>query len=1098
MKKNRLRLVLIVFLIAFFVLLYRLFDLTIIQGEEYREFSDNNRIKQINLNATRGNIYDHNGEELATNKLVYNLNLYSDRFNRIEKERRKDILIDITTILEEDGLDYLSDYFLGIYEFMYRDENDYFQHDKLPSNYVIDLIQENHILDQILNKSFAINDEIKFYPIKRTRDYLELRGKDLPIELNTDDGIKLDFIENDDYFYLIESKEINSGTDPLEYMISQVEEDDSFILYLITHPLSRKIVYDVLVENNLQGDIVLSDLVFPSDIDYLENKAILNRYSSKVTLDSNPKDDFLNLVKEHALPTLLSTSYMKQDSRVIPASILISMLERENPELRLTYQVDEENSTVTILFKDQELQDTNGSALETLIAEANRAGIVDQYILDENVINYAERALFDNGIYPRIYKSTWKYSYLSDKQDLLEKYEDISSADELFQHLRQEYDLLDEDPYLSFGAIYIMDEVDAQGYLAYSPINIASNLSTESHLKIEESIPKDSGFEVISQPTRFYPNGNLASHALGYIGSISETYELDNYVEYKQYDLNDIVGKTGLEESFENTLRGSKGSQLVYTDVYGRTTETIEQIEGVPGNNLYTSIDLDFQKEVQDILHDSMEATRVGANYSSYYGNYPTEIAQKTEIGVALVMDVKTGGILSMVSLPNYDPNLFVNGISNFDWTRLNNFDPDDIYAPRPILNNATQSAFTPGSTFKTVTSLAALEKGLDPTDPINNFGFVQIGDNRFHDLIYTDYGRRWGWLNLYDALKNSSNYYFYVLGLGYNPNQENDNDVQVTLADMESITSRLGLQSPTGIEINIPFESSGQHPNLSGKREILKSQLSQYLRQYLKEYAKENVVIEDTKLENDIDTIVAWIDKGKEISRSQVAESLNDMGYDPYKVINNGQDSITDVIKYSFLNMAEWKVTDSMNMVIGQGQNAYTPMQMVQLTSIIANNGTLVEPTLVSKIQNYNNTSDIYVQTPTVRETGVESQLFTELKEGMRRASSTAYLRDKLPYELGSKTGTAQIGSIDPDTGETYRPFVSEIAFAPFEDPEIAIYVSMVEGEKSANVRAAVTDIVYAYYKYVKDDPEYNLTRPGSVFEREEIENNTSNYYGQ
>lgn len=1091
MKKKRLSFIFLIFLIAFFVLLFRLFDLTIIHGETYRNFSDNNRMKKINIDATRGNIYDRNGEPIATSRLIYTLNAYSDRFNRLDDEEKENTLIKLTKILEEEGVNYQDDFFLSIYEFMYKDLDAYYKNDLLPYQRIIKIIQDNNLLKDIFLRSYSINDELTYYPIKRMREYLILKGKEMPVEISTSDGIKIEFNKNDDYDYLLDNNKITETTKAIDYIVEEVKNDDSFILNLISHPLSRKIVYDILKEKNLNGDIVLSDIIFTNDLLQIENKVSLSRKSPNISYDTDAKSDFLNLVKENALETLLSTAYTSQDRLIVPASILISEIEKKGIETNLTYDIDEESNSVQIYFEND---DEKSSAVDELINIAIENDIIDDYILSNNIVNYAERALFDNGIYPRIYKNSWEYSYVSDKKDLLKKYEKELSSNELFNELKKEYSIGDINDYLAFGAISIANKLNSQGYFAYNPVKIANILNNTTLVKLEEEIPQDSGFEIVFQPNRYYPNGNIASHVVGYMGPISESYEIEEYVEYKKYDLNDTVGKTGLEESFEDTLRGSKGSKLVYTDVYGQTTDTIEEIKAIPGNNLYTTIDLDFQKEVEDILNDGLVAIRNGEKYQSYFGPFSTTKAENAQIATAVVMDVNTGAIRAMVSLPDYNPNIFVNGISNYDWNKLNDMNDKDIYAPRPILNNVTQSAFLPGSTFKTVVSLAALENGLDPKDNIDAYGFIQIGPNKFNDLIYTRTGGRWGNINLYDALKVSSNYYFYVLGLGYNPNKENDNDIKVTLDDIESITSRLGLQSPTNIEINIPRESSGHYPNLNGKRSILKSQLRSFLNTNLKKYALEETIINEDKLLNDIDTIVSWIDSGKEMSRQSVEDNLIEMGYDVEIKPDNRRDNLPDLIKYSYLNMAVWTQSDSLNMVIGQGQNAYTPMQMVQLAGIIANDGVKIQPTLVEKISNYNSTENIFTQTPKKSQTGIEKVYFADLKEGMRRVSNEAQYRNQFPFEIGSKTGTAQVGSINPNTGEEYDEFISEIAFAPYENPEIAVYVSIPQGVISSNVRGLVNDVIYAYYKYAKDDKTYSNQRLDSVFYKDKSEKNEIN----
>ena len=1090
MKKNRLNIILIIFLTAFLVLLGRLFSLTIINGATYREFSDKNRIKQINKDASRGIIYDRNGKPIAENKLVYNLKVYSDRFNKLETKERNELLTNLVELLDDDGVNYLNDYFFTYYEFAYKNENDYFNGKVLPNQKIIELIKDEDILREIFTSSYKLNESV-FYPFKRMRDYLILRGKEIPVELVNQDGLKIEFIKNDEYKHLLDSEVISVDTNALDFIVSQIKDDSSFLSYLIDHPLSRKIVYHVLDDRNLVDDIEITDIIYSSDLNYIENKSILNSKSKKVSMNSNAKDDFLNLVKDVSLESFLSTAYKSEDKYIIPASILISDLEKKGITTNLTYEVNEKNNFVEIKYNKKE-NSTSTQALDRLIELARENNILDEFILSKDVIDFAERSLFDKGIYPRIYKSKWEYSYISDKEDLLKKYKekDISAKD-LFAKLLDKYELDNSDPYVNYGILSIIELTNKYAYLGYKPINVANNLSKEGLVKIEEYLPKDSGFEIDFQPSRYYPNANTASHIVGYLGGISEEQELQHYVEYKKYDINDNVGKTGLEESFEDTLRGTKGSQLVYTDVYGRTTEVIQNSDAKPGNNLFTTIDLDFQKEVEDILHDGMKAMRDGTPYQSYFGPVNFTRAKNAEVGVAVAMDVKTGEVLSLVSLPDYNPNLFVNGISTTDWNKLNNFDPKDIFAPRPIMNNAIQSAFAPGSTFKTVTSLAALENGLDPTDPIDSFGYVQVGNSRFHELLYTNTGRRWGNINLYDALRVSSNYYFYVLGLGYNPNKANDLDVKVSLEDIESITARLGMKEPTGIEINKPQESRGHTPSLDGKINILKGRLANYLRNNLDKYIKEGVEISDTKMQSDIVEIVSWLEEGPSLTIDEIAKRLSDLGYESENVPEGKRESLSSYIKFTYQNQAVWTVSDSMNMVIGQGQNGYTAMQMVQLASTIANKGELVKPTLIKEIKDYSNKETIFKNEKKTSETGIKSKYFEDVTKGMVGTHRNRPYGSKFPFEIAAKTGTAQPGLIDPKTGEFYDDLGSEMTFAPADDPEIAVYVQVVQARQSLNMQAIINDIYYSYYKLVKKDPRFTNDRPGSSFNKANIEDN-------
>ncbi|MFM1539197.1 hypothetical protein ABGF44_05125, partial [Helcococcus bovis] len=149
MKKSRLRIVFVVFLIAFLILISRLFELTVINGAKYKKFSDNNRIKQINLDSTRGIIYDRNGIALADNKPIYSLVAYKDRFSSLSDTDKKNTLLEVTKFLENEGINFANNSKFGIYEFMYKEKNDYFKEKTLPDEKVIKAIQDKKILEKI-------------------------------------------------------------------------------------------------------------------------------------------------------------------------------------------------------------------------------------------------------------------------------------------------------------------------------------------------------------------------------------------------------------------------------------------------------------------------------------------------------------------------------------------------------------------------------------------------------------------------------------------------------------------------------------------------------------------------------------------------------------------------------------------------------------------------------------------------------------------------------------------------------------------------------------------------------------------------------------
>lgn len=1079
MKKKRITIFYVVLGLAFMVLLLRLFEITIIKGDYYRDFSESKRIKQINSYAARGNILDRNGEILAGNKPVYNIILYKDRLDRVEKSKKNSVLSDVINIFEKEGINYLEDYFFGIYEYKYTKNQDYFNSKMTPKELMVDIIIKNDLIEDIVKSEIVLGNAsaIKYRPVNRIIDYLQTRGKNFPIKPVESSNSNLEFINNKDYKKLIDEKIISEDTSAYDYLIRDIKGDKSVIAHLLDHPLSRKIIYDIVKEKKLEENIELTDLIYISDLEYIEHKAYLNKLSDKITLESNPEDDFLNLVKENTFDKLLQTSSTEKEKVIIPAEILLNQLEEKGINTNITFEKKPQQDDVQIVFKDKEIREKE-LAIDKLIRLAKENNLEDKLILDKNVLLISEETLVNDGIYPKIYKKSWEYSYVRDKKDLLD-YNNVkknTKARDLFNSLKKEYLLEGYDDYQAFGMISIYNKVEKQYYRAYVPIELAKNITQKSLASIEEKIPKDYGFEAVVQPNRYYPNGTVGSHLLGYIGKISENYELEEYVEHKQYDYSDIVGKAGLEESFEDTLRGSKGKTTVYTNVMGQTTDILEEIPSVPGNNLYSTIDINLQKEAEKILYDIMQAAKTGEPYKSFTGDSMIIDAKNLESGAAVVMNVKTGEILAMASYPNYDPNLFVNGISETDWKKLSKDTENDIYEPRPLLNIATQAQMPPGSTFKTITGLAALNKGMSPHQPVTCMGFLEEGDQTFNCLIYSLGQGTHGTIDLYDALKYSCNYYFYALALGENPKVPGELDFKLELEDIVEITDKLKMNKPTGIEINVPFESAGIAPSLYGKKNIVKFGLRNFLESELLKYKKRDITVEEYN--KHISTILSWVDENEEIGRGEVMSRLEKMGYNSDAPLEGRYEGLADLIKYSYINQAIWTPSDSLNVVIGQGQNAYTPMQIAQLCSIIANEGVLNKPTLVKEIRNFDNSKVIFNKEVESEKIDIDPKYFKDIKEGMSRTSYKIQGRESLPVTIAGKTGTAESGNINPKTGELYEDFAWEMAYSPTENPEIVSVVILVQGEISFYSSYANTDLIYAYNKYVKKDSRFDSER--------------------
>lgn len=341
----------------------------------------------------------------------------------------------------------------------------------------------------------------------------------------------------------------------------------------------------------------------------------------------------------------------------------------------------------------------------------------------------------------------------------------------------------------------LKERLEAGRDAPFTPVRVKSSVARDTAFIIEEQRLQLPGVIVEIEPLREYISGTLFAHITGYVGHIPEQ-ALNSYVGSgdSDYDANDIVGLTGVELTYEDELRGQKGQSHVEVDVTGREVQTIgTQVEPVPGHNIVLSLDADLQAAITEILEQGI-------------------IDSGSESGVAVAMDPRNGEILAMVSLPSYDPNLFIGGIAEEDYALLS----DD---PRhPLVNHATSGQYPPGSTFKVVTAAAGLEQGtISRSSTIFCPGTIWIPHRFAPDdpelaqpfNCWAKSGHRS--ISMVEAIAQSCDIYFGVLAGGYG---EFDGLGQAALAEYAVY---FGLGEPTGVDL--PGETAGLVPDETWKR---------------------------------------------------------------------------------------------------------------------------------------------------------------------------------------------------------------------------------------------------------------------------------------
>lgn len=317
----------------------------------------------------------------------------------------------------------------------------------------------------------------------------------------------------------------------------------------------------------------------------------------------------------------------------------------------------------------------------------------------------------------------------------------------------------------------------------YEPIMLKNNLDQQMVTKIEEQRRYMPEVMLSVQPIRNYPYHELAVHALGYVGEVS-SYEIEQGL-FKNITQGSLVGKAGLEKTYDKYLRGEDGAFMEEVDVAGNVVKHYDSVQPVPGKNLKLTIDYELQKELEAFTDKHLAFLRSSG------------IAPGARAAAVVAIDPRNGAVRAMVSRPGYDPNWFVHGISSKNWNSINN-DPN-----YPMNNKVITGEYPPGSTFKIVTGSAAFELkkvGLD--EP--------IFDGGFHPMVPTmgnAGGEVLGWLTFIKALAMSDNVYFYELGY------------RVGIDNIEKYAHIFGFGERTGIDLE--GESKGLVASKKVKREI-------------------------------------------------------------------------------------------------------------------------------------------------------------------------------------------------------------------------------------------------------------------------------------
>ncbi|MBS3908830.1 MAG: penicillin-binding protein 2 [Actinobacteria bacterium] len=326
------------------------------------------------------------------------------------------------------------------------------------------------------------------------------------------------------------------------------------------------------------------------------------------------------------------------------------------------------------------------------------------------------------------------------------------------------------------------------------PRIVKRDLDDKTLASIEEHKMSLPGVDIVTESIRGYPHGELGAHLFGYLGEISDR-EMAEFERTGDYLLGDITGKTGVENIYEGLLRGQKGSRQLEVNASGRPLSVIRDEDPVPGHNLMLSIDLKIQKAAEQALTDAMNRARSGPGERFV-----------ADAGAAIVLDPRNGEILAMASNPTYNPELFIGGISKKNWNELtakeNNYP----------LNNRALMAYAPGSTFKPVTLIAALEDGLATIDDSFNCTGVWYGlGKKWAKACWERSGH--GGIGVLGGMAESCDIVFYVMGQNFQKDGRER---------LQYWARALGFEARTGVDL--ATEAQGRIPDKEWKRDFNKN----------------------------------------------------------------------------------------------------------------------------------------------------------------------------------------------------------------------------------------------------------------------------------
>ncbi|MBR3299431.1 MAG: hypothetical protein IKI64_09570 [Clostridia bacterium] len=673
------------------------------------------------------------------------------------------------------------------------------------------------------------------------------------------------------------------------------------------------------------------------------------------------------------------------------------------------------------------------------------------------------------------------------------------SAEDAYLKLRKAWFIPEEMPFSeAVKVISVRQDVLLNDYRSYEPVVIAANVGEDIVARLEmEQLP---GIETRISTRRVYPYGVTAAHILGYCQRMTEE-NAETYLALG-YGYDDPIGVSGIEATMESYLTGAtsdkQGSTVIKTNANKSVIEVISVVPPTDGGDVTLTIDLPMQTAAESALEEIIKRIHAkqldridpdgDGKYDDKYAEYESLELAKT--GAIVVMDVNSGEVLALASYPSFDPNWFVTGLTAEQAEYL--YTGEEAGKTTPTRNKAISMKLAPGSIFKMCTGIAGLLEGAVGIDErIDDESPYYVKDPETGEIInqnpvkcWTSHPERHAGQTVVEALKNSCNYYFCEVAS------------RIGINSLAKWAQRLGLADKTGIEL------TGEAVGIIGGQRALYDNTRAYDKQ-------------DTSLPVLIHRALVTRLRGYQQSRgvessdeaySRCAErlmqlqdgSLAGKGADVRRIlseelgipdgISRAQNWVNEIM--SLLNEIQWKPTLTIRTGIGQSIMLVTPIAAARYASAIANGGTVYDAHIVKSAVSSNGESLLSVEPTVFDKIDAPDEYWDAIKRGMAEVVSpedggTAgeafgeeFKQKGYLARISGKTGSAQVGNVTVDVQNTGW----FVAFAPNDDPDIAVCVCIPNGYSGSSTAGAIEDVLTYYFSKLEARSPETLADPDSV----------------